>query len=437
LDILAPILGKEFWNLRYQAGLVALMLAAAAGWWSVDSASAQAAQSNKGTSTPAAIPLSGAEKPEFKALDQSIKRLMQKYDLLGGEVSVSKDGQIVYSRGFGYADLDRRVPVQPDNLFRIASCSKPITATAIMKLVEEGKLHLDDKAFSILDNLKPAPDASVDPRLKLITVRNLLEHTGGWSSHIVDPQMCYARIAADTFALPRPASAEAMVRYNMGKPLDFDPGSRFVYSNFGYNVLGRIIERISGTSYEQYIKTNILEPAGITDMSLGKTQLKNKLPKEVEYYDGKNAEKGWSLFTDEPLLITGSYGAFAIEAFDSHGGWIASADDLVKFVGIATAVDPKKRILSDETLKIVGELPNLPGIEAQKKYTGKGWAIYPKRHIWTHSGALTFGTGSVMYRLPNGVCIAAVFNHLPFNYMKFFPDLEKCLLSPLENKKNW
>jgi N-acyl-D-amino-acid deacylase len=422
--------------LKYQAGLLLLLLATMAGYFNVDTARAEG-QNHKETLAPTVIPMSGPEKPEFKTFDRSITRLMQKYDLLGGEVSVSKDGQIIYSRGFGYADRDRKVPIQTDNVFRIASCSKPITATAIMKLVEEGKLHLDDKAFSILDNLKPAPDASVDPRLKLITVRNLLEHTGGWALHNDDPQMAYARIAADTFSLPRPASPEAIVRYKMGKPLDFDPGSKFVYSNFGYNVLGRIIERVSGTSYEQYIKTNIFDPAGITDMSLGKTQLKDRLPKEVEYYDGRNAETGWSLFTDEPLLVTGSYGAYAVEAFDAHGGWVGSADDLVKFVAIATSVDPKKRILSDETLKIVGELPNLPGIEGQKKYTGKGWAIYPKRHIWTHSGALTFGTASVMYRLPNGVCIAAVFNHLPFNYMKFFPELEKCLLSPFENRKSW
>jgi CubicO group peptidase (beta-lactamase class C family) len=418
--------------------LLGFLLAAVTGCWQFDCVAAQASQSNKGTSAPMMIPTSGEEKPDFKTLDQSIKRLMQKFDLPGGEVSVSKDGQIVYSRGFGYADLDRKVPVQPDNVFRIASCSKPITATAIMKLVEEGKLRLDDRAFSILDNLKPAPDASVDPRLKLITVRNLLEHTGGWGRKNDDPQMCYARIAADTFSLSRPASPEAIVRYNMGKPLDFDPGTAFVYSNFGYNVLGRIIERVTGTPYEQYIKTNIFEPAGITDMTLGKTQMKNKLPKEVEYYDGKDAQTGWSLFSDDPLLVTVSYGAgYAMEGFDAHGGWIGSADDLVKFVGIATAVDPKKRILSDETLKIVSERPNLPRIEEQKKYTGKGWAIYPGKNIWTHSGALTYGCASAMYRLPNGVCVAVVFNHLPFNYMKFFGELEKCLLGPLENRKNW
>ena len=219
--------------------------------------SAQARSSNQ-MQALSVIPVSGEEKPEFKTLEQSIKRLMVKNDLPGGEVAVSKDGKIVYSRAFGYADLDRKVPVQTDNLFRIASCSKPITATAVMKLVQDGKLHLDDKAFTILDNLKPDPDATVDPRLKTITVRNLLEHTGGWMRERVDQQMAYARIAADTFGVSRPAPPETIVRYIMGNKLDFDPGTRFVYSNLGYNVLGRIIERVSGTSYEQYVKSNIL-----------------------------------------------------------------------------------------------------------------------------------------------------------------------------------
>ncbi len=422
--------------MKYQARSVALLVAAIAGYLSGIFSYAHAAASHASASAPRVIPVSGDENPSFKSLEHAIERLMSKYDLPGGQICISLRGKIIYSRGFGYADLDRKIPVQIDNLFRIASCSKPITSTAIMKLVEGGKLHMDDKAFSILDNLKPAAGANVDPRLQSITVRNLLEHTGGWDSHEIDPQMNYSRIAADAFRVPRPAPPEAIVRYNMGRPLDFDPGTKYVYSNFGYNVLGRIIERVSGSPYEQYIKTNIFAPAGITDMELGKTQLKNKLPKEVEYYDGKDADKGWSLFADEPLPVAQSYGSgYAMEGFDAHGGWVGTAEDLVKFIGVATAVDPEKRILTDETLRITSEPPDLPNIEKQKRYTGKGWAIYPKRQIWTHSGALTWGCGSSMYRLPNGYCVAAVFNHLPHNYPKFFDQLEKCLLAPLDNRR--
>ena len=117
-------------------------------------------------------------------------------------------------------------------------------------------------------------------------------------------------------------------------------------------------------------------------------------------------------------------------------GWPAPKI-LFKFVAAATGADPDRRILSDETLRIVAEPPNLPGVERQRSYTGKGWLIIPKKSIWTHSGALTYGTGSSIYRLPDGVCVAAVFNHLPFNYGKFFPELEKCLLPSLQNRKAW
>src|SRR4029078_7729492 len=101
--------------------------------------------------------------------------------------------------------------------------------------------------------------------------------------------MCLrAQIAAPP-GTPAPASAEAIVRFMMGKPLDFTPGSRFAYSNFGYDVLGRIIESVSGKSYEEFVKENILAPAGVTRMQLGRTLYANRLPDEVRYYDLFNA----------------------------------------------------------------------------------------------------------------------------------------------------
>ena len=111
--------------------------------------------------------------------DQNVRDFMRKLSIPGGAVAVMRDGKLIYARGFGYADVENKTPVQPDALFRIASVSKPITGVAIMKLVEEGKLTLDDRAAPFIAHLAPAAGATVDPRWEQITIRHLLNMSGG------------------------------------------------------------------------------------------------------------------------------------------------------------------------------------------------------------------------------------------------------------------
>src|SRR5829696_3177453 len=102
------------------------------------------------------LPISGAAVPGMGPYEQSVRELMRKYAIPGGAVAVVHDGKLFYARGFGYADVEKKTPVQPDALFRIASVSKPITSAAIMKLVEEGKLGLDDRVAPLIADLTPA-----------------------------------------------------------------------------------------------------------------------------------------------------------------------------------------------------------------------------------------------------------------------------------------
>ena len=115
------------------------------------------------------------------AFDREVEAFMSARKVPGGALAVVKDRQLVYARGYGFADRERQIPAKPDSLFRIASVTKPFTAVAVMKLVEQGKLALDAKAFPLL-NLQPAVQSFRDPepRLRDITVRQLLQHTGGW-----------------------------------------------------------------------------------------------------------------------------------------------------------------------------------------------------------------------------------------------------------------
>ncbi|MCC2667636.1 MAG: beta-lactamase, partial [Armatimonadetes bacterium] len=216
----------------------------------------------------------------MKSFDREMEAFMQTRGVPGGALAVVKDGRLVYAKGYGWADRDRQEKVQADSLFRIASISKPVTAVAVLKLVEQGKLRLSDRAFDLV-RLAPVLPAgkTQDRRLAGITIRQLLEHSGGWDRDKSFDPMFRPTLIAETVGAPAPAGPEAVIRYMLGQPLDFDPGTRFAYSNFGYCVLGRVIEKVSGMPYEEYVRKNVLAPAKITTMRIGATLESGRAPK--------------------------------------------------------------------------------------------------------------------------------------------------------------
>ena len=316
---------------------------------------------------PDAMPLSGTAVPGMSSVDSVISALMTRWDIPGGAVGIVRDGRLVYARGFGYADVQARKVTAPDDLFRIASVSKPVTSAAILRLVEDGRLSLDAPAFALLPDLTRLPGAAVDPRLASITVRHLLEHSGGWDRALTFDPMFRPTEIANATGTPAPASADAVVRYMLGQPLDFDPGTRYAYSNFGYAVLGRIIERITGASYEEFVQEAVLDPAGVTRMRLGRSLLADRAPGEVRYYDLATVNSVFPGGGAVPL----PYGGFNIEAMDAHGGWVASVIDLLRFE--------------------------------------KEWVAPPAQGAWAQEGGLP-GTTSIMARTSTGLAWVALFN---------------------------
>jgi len=284
------------------------------------------------------IPITGSAVPGMASFDLFVTDFMRKLAIPGGAVAVMRDGKLIYARGFGYADVENKTLVQPDALFRIASVSKTLTAAAIMKLVEEGKLQLEDRVAPLIAHLAPAPGATVDPRWEQITIRHLLNHAGGWDRKKpnggFDP-IDRPAIAAAAVGAPAPASPETLIRYMKGMPLDFNPGEKFAYSNFGYIILGRVIERLSGRRYEEYVRASVLEPVGANRTQQGKSHMSDALPDEVKYYwpgAGVNAPLVPSVFPGEGMVPL-NYGGFHLEAGDASGGWVSSAIDLLRFVG--------------------------------------------------------------------------------------------------------
>jgi CubicO group peptidase (beta-lactamase class C family) len=366
------------------------------------------------TST-ASTPITGRSVPQLVAFDRFMVGFLKEWNIPGGQLAVAKDGRLVYARGFGYVDSLQNQPdaasVSPTALFRIASSSKPFTAVAVLRLIQSGYTHLDAKAFDILHDYTPPPGATPDPRLRSITVRQLLEHSSGFVDVPNDLQFNALRLAADAFHRPRPATTVDLVRYNMGRPLGFAPGTDYSYSNVGYNTLGRIIERLTGQSYGAAVERLVLAPAGIRSMTLmRRTSPADRLPREVFYDDGAQVSM-YSIYEDDPQTRPYSYAGFDGYAIDAHGGYIAHAPDLTRFLN---AVDGStgKQLLSPQAIALMLARPAIAFWRGKAQYYGLGWDVTPGKVVMAHAGAISFGTFSAIRRLPGGITLGAVFNHL-------------------------
>jgi len=252
--------------------------------------------------------------PQLANFDAAMLNLMTTYNVPGGQLAITYRGRLVYNRGFGFSNKATQDLVYPKSLFRIASVSKPVTAVACMKLFDQGLLNLDAKIFGTGGILNDAKYQNIlDPLCSNITVRMLLQHSGGWNRNISGDPMFDAYNIATKMGVSSPPSPAVVIQYVLAnKMLDFKPGSQSQYSNFGYCVLGRVIEKITGQSYEDYVTNNILVPLGITDMQLGSNLLANQLPNEVNYYDYPGAPLAYSVYTNS-TLVPWPYGGFNVE----------------------------------------------------------------------------------------------------------------------------
>ena len=364
------------------------------------------------------LPETGKQFPALASFDELMREFVRENEIPGAALAVVKDGRLVYARGFGYANRKRKEPVRPDSLFRIASISKPLTAVATLQLIEQGKLKLDDRVFKLLPHRAHLPqDGEVDPRLNQITLAHLMRHQGGWDrGESIDPMFHSIEIATALGKQP-PANPDDIIRFMKGWPLDFDPGTRYAYSNLGYCLLGRVIEQTTGCGYEAYLKNSVLKPLGITRMRTGKTLPAQRAPGEVTYYP--RGERVGLAVTGPRIgaKVPRPYGAWNLESMDSLGAWIAAAPDLVRF---GSAVDrfEKTKILNAQSMKTLlsrpkGHFGNDEKGKPDKTYYGCGWSVRPvegsKNPNRWHTGHLS-GTSTILVLRHDGLCWAALFN---------------------------
>ncbi len=368
--------------------------------------------------------------------DQLASTLLTKYQIAGGALAVARNGKLVFARGYGYADKATGDLVQPDSRFRLASLSKPITSAAVLLLLQQGKLSLDQRVFDIL-SYEPLPGQSVDPRLATITIRHLLEHSAGWNRDTTfDPMFLPVPIAAAT-GTPAPATTDSIIRFMMGKPLQFNPGSDYNYSNFGYALLGRIVETITGQPYEKFVRQQVLAPSGAACMQIGRSLQAQSLPGEVKYYDFPGAPLVPSIY-GTGTKVPRPNGGFHVEAMDAHGGWVASTIDYLRFVLSVDAMNDAPDILTEETINLMIARPTIPYWSTSAAWYAKGWQVRPSlgNANWWHTGGLP-GTTTIVVRNYGGVTWAAFFNSQPSNVGAFVGELDSGMWTALAGVTSW
>ncbi len=358
----------------------------------------------------------GPRDPRFASFDQMMHDFMKMHRVPGAALAVTDRGRTVFTRGYGYADVATREKVTAESSFRIASISKPITAVAILQLVEQGSLNLDDKVFDLLDFNAEIDDIGddFDRRQRDITIRHLLQHRGGTDrDQSFDPMFQSVRFAEEQGILA-PAGPRDVISSMLRLSLDFDPGQKYAYSNYGYCLLGRVIETLTNQSYENYVQDKVLRPLGIRSMRIGKTRIDGRAAKEVRYYQPGTAP---SVFDDElGKSVASPYGSWYLEAMDSHGGWIASVADLAKF---ASAFDDPDNcaILSRQSIESMYDRP--PGLAGHAEdgtpkpvYYSLGWinrrVDNGKINHW-HTGSLN-GTAAILIQRHDGRNFVALLN---------------------------
>ncbi|HEY6257304.1 MAG TPA: serine hydrolase domain-containing protein [Xanthobacteraceae bacterium] len=340
---------------------------------------------------------------ERAAMGQAARGFMQTYAVPGLSVAVGHGGQLIYQDAFGLADRDSGEPLSSQHLFRIASVSKPITSAAIFTLIEQGRLHLGDRIFgpgALLGTDFAGPPYS--PGVDAITLEHLLTHTaGGWSNDRNDPM----------FSNPGMNHAELIAFVLRNRPLDHPPGQSYAYSNFGYCVLGRVIEKVTRATYPAFVADAVLKRCGIDDMAIAGNTLAERHRGEVKYY-GQG---------DNP------YG-MKVARMDSHGGWIARPADLAQFAMHVSAFAPPPNILKPDTIRAMTTASS-----ANAGYA-KGWQVN-KANNWWHTGSLP-GTATIVVRTHSGFCWAA-FTNTRRSDSALDGDLDKLIWTMVEQVKAW
>ncbi|HOZ69256.1 MAG TPA: serine hydrolase domain-containing protein [Chitinophagaceae bacterium] len=323
-----------------------------------------------------------ATQADIAAVDSKVNTFMTTYNVPGASLAVSKNGKLVYVKGYGKANTSTNELVTPAHRFRLASVSKTFTGVAILKLVQDGRLSLDAKVFGTGGVL--ANDFGTSPynsNLLNITVRHLLQNvSGSWGAStggdVIDqnPSYTYKQLL-DWIINTRPNP-------NV-------PGTVYDYSNVNFCIAGRIIEKISGKSYVNFIKEDIMAPIGATQTDISGKTAGEKKANEVTYYgQGQDANFVYNI---------------AFPRRDADGGLLSTASDLLRLVNAIDGFSTRTDLLTPASITAL----TTPSAVFSSYACGIG--IWSAENLWYNYGSLP-GTRTGFFRHNNGMCVALLLN---------------------------
>ncbi len=334
------------------------------------------------------LPEFGRELPKLQAFDDLMRRIVHDQKLPGGSLSLAKDGRLVYARAFGWASIEDRIPARPAMRYGLASVSKAITAVAILRLADQGKLRLDQPVLSILHDLKPLPGRRMDPRLQAVTLRQLLQHTAGYRAQ-PDPHAI-----AREFRVPLPKlKMDQLIRGFLGEPLATDPGSAYFYSNFGFTLLGAVVERAIGEEYGVAVHRLVFAPLGIKLAHVGRGGPRR--PDTVWPYDGQGRPM-------PPIDIPG----------EAAGGWVVATVELVRMLSALNGARGEPFLSPPMFEQMLAPAPPPVGKPGAARWVGLGWDVVtrsPRGPSFQKNGGMG-GVRAVIGHEPEGVDWAVAFN---------------------------
>lgn len=368
-----------------------------------------------------------SESDDFVSFDSRMEAFIKKWNIAGASVAIAKDERLVFAKAYGFADRELKIATEPYHLFRVASVSKLVTAVGIMKLVEMGKLALDSRVFGVDGILNDSAFLNyVDKRVELITVKQLLEHSAGWTPRYGD-HMFMPGVVAQKLNKPLPVSVDDIIVFALMHRLHFQPDSQSSYSNLGYAVLGKVIEKVTETDYESYIRKEVLFPLGIFDMRLGRSFLSERFENEVKYYE-PDSTMVVEDFRGTGTMVSRTYGGNDIYTLGAAGGWIASASDLMKLMLSIDGNSQIRDILSSESIMTMTQ-PECP------LKSPLGWRKI-KGNAWIRTGTLA-SVSALMVHQADGISYVVLLNSGTWKGADFTVEIERQISNYIETIAHW
>ena len=366
------------------------------------------------------------EYEETRRFDASINRFMRYWGIRGGSFALMRNDSLLYAKGYGFANTQDSIPCEVRNIFRVASVSKLLTAVAVMHLEETGQLSTQDFVFGEDGILNDSLFLDYrDKKIKLITVEHLLRHTSGFSNPHGDAAF-NMELVAQFLDKPLPLSMDDMVLYATKNRLRAVPGGRFNYSNLGYIVLSKVIEKVSGIPYETYIKDSILAPIGCYDIHLANNYSDGFRENEVTYYEVKEAEPV-PAYDGSDTLVMKSLGGNDVRGLYGAGGWVASPVELLKLVSAINKCPVREDFLTPESIDFMTPYG--------KNAKPAGWASSSAK-FWLRSGSMS-GTSALIKAQKDGYSWVFISNSSSWNGPGLARQMNREITQALRKVKKW